>query len=100
MEEKKFTLFGTDLQKIPCFKKTFTISTYSGIAAGLGCFLITSRIKKSADVAVLTFAVTTVGYWFYCRYNWSKQYQLTQQMNSSLHNVMLNEGAKKESSDV
>ncbi|GFU48437.1 hypothetical protein TNCV_1630762 [Trichonephila clavipes] len=34
----KFTLFGTDLQKIPCFKKTFTVSTYCGIAAGLACF--------------------------------------------------------------
>ncbi|CAL1263649.1 unnamed protein product [Larinioides sclopetarius] len=100
MEEKKFTLFGTDLQKIPCFKKTFTISTYSGIAAGLGCFVITSRVKRSADVAVLTFAVTTLGYWFYCRHNWFRQYELAQKLNSSLHNVMLNEGVKKETSDA
>ncbi|PRD27538.1 UNVERIFIED_CONTAM: cox20 [Trichonephila clavipes] len=90
----QFTLFGTDLQKIPCFKKTFTVSTYCGIAAGLACFFLTSRIKKSADVAVLSFGASTLGYWFYCRYNWNKEFQLTQKMNSALHNVMLNEGKK------
>ncbi|GFR20844.1 hypothetical protein TNCT_304161 [Trichonephila clavata] len=94
MEEKKFTLFGTDLQKIPCFKKTFTISIYSGLAAGLGCFLISSKIKKSADVAVLSFAATTLGHWIYCRHKWNKEYQITEKMNSSLHSVMLNEGKK------
>ncbi|GFS48654.1 uncharacterized protein NPIL_521541 [Nephila pilipes] len=95
MEENKFTLFGRNLEKVPCFKKTFTVSIYSGIAAGLGCFLFTSRVKRSADVAVLSFAATTLAFWTYCRYNWSKEYQLTQKMNTSLHNVMLSEGKEK-----
>ncbi|GIY00792.1 cytochrome c oxidase assembly protein COX20, mitochondrial [Caerostris darwini] len=95
MDERKFTFFGTNLEKIPCFKKTFTVSIYSGLAAGLGCFIVTSRIKRSADVAVFSFAGVTLAYWIYCRYNWSKEYQQAQKMNLALHSVMLNEGVKK-----
>ncbi|GIX90902.1 hypothetical protein CEXT_379001 [Caerostris extrusa] len=51
--------------------------------------------KRSADVAVFSFAGVTLAYWIYCRYNWSKEYQQAQKMNLALHSVMLNEGVKK-----
>ncbi|XP_035205530.1 cytochrome c oxidase assembly protein COX20, mitochondrial-like, partial [Stegodyphus dumicola] len=92
-----FTVFGNDLQRIPCFKKTFTVGISSGVIAGLTTFLFTSRVKRSSDIAVITFAVTTLGFWAFCRYNWSKEHWLTQKMNSAVHDVMLNEGIKKRS---
>ncbi|KAG8184654.1 hypothetical protein JTE90_022702 [Oedothorax gibbosus] len=94
MEDKRFTLFGTDLEKIPCFKRTFTVSIYTGLAVGLGHLLFTSKVKRSTDLAMLSFTVTTLGYWIYCRYNWSKEYATIEKLNKNLHGVMITQGVK------
>ncbi|XP_054709685.1 cytochrome c oxidase assembly protein COX20, mitochondrial-like [Uloborus diversus] len=95
MDDKKFMLFGTDLQKIPCFKKTFTYGICTGLAAGLANFIFTSKVKRSSDIAVVSFAVSTVGIWIYCRYNWTREHFLTAKMNSAVHDVMVKQGVKK-----
>nr|ABX75462.1 unkown [Lycosa singoriensis] len=71
----------------------------SGIALGFGHFIFTSRVKRSTDVAVLTFGVTTMAYWMYCRYHWTKKYFMSQKMQASLHELMLKENPT-DSTDV
>lgn len=41
--------------------------------AGLGHFLLTSRIKRSCDVGLGGLILVTLGCWFHCRYNYAKQ---------------------------
>lgn len=45
----------------------------SGIGIGLASFLKTSKPLVSQHIGVGTFAMTTLLYWSYCRYEWSRQ---------------------------
>lgn len=45
----------------------------SGIGVGLASFLKTSKPLVSQHIGVGSFAITTLLYWSYCRYEWSKQ---------------------------
>uniref|UniRef100_A0A673TY35 Cytochrome c oxidase assembly protein COX20, mitochondrial n=1 Tax=Suricata suricatta TaxID=37032 RepID=A0A673TY35_SURSU len=59
---KTFKLLGIlDVENIPC-----------SVVAGLGHFLLTSRIRSSCDVGVGKFILVTLGCWFHCRYNYAK----------------------------
>ncbi|KAG5346974.1 COX20 protein, partial [Acromyrmex charruanus] len=69
-ESKAVMLFGRDLRKIPCFKRSMLSGIYSGLAAGLGTFMFTSRAHLSANVALGSYMGVTMVYWFYCRYNY------------------------------
>ncbi|XP_044771922.1 cytochrome c oxidase assembly protein COX20, mitochondrial-like [Neomonachus schauinslandi] len=40
--------------------------------AGLGHFLLTSRMRRSCDAGVGGFILVTLGCWFHCRYNYAK----------------------------
>ena len=56
--------FGKELSEIPCFRNTFLYGILTGIGSGLGFFLFTSRTKRSCDVGVGSFVVTSLAYWY------------------------------------
>ena len=89
-----------DLEKIPCFKSTFMFSICSGLGAGLACFIFTSRIKRSTDVAVATFAVTTVAKFIHCRYHWTKEHFSSAKFQDTLRTVIEKEETTESTNPV
>lgn len=89
-----------DLEKIPCFKKTFTFSICSGLAAGLACFIFTSRIKRSSDVAVATFTVTTIAKFIHCRYHWTKAHFASAKFQGSVRDAMEKDNSTETTNSV
>uniref|UniRef100_A0A8D0H1M1 Cytochrome c oxidase assembly protein COX20, mitochondrial n=1 Tax=Sphenodon punctatus TaxID=8508 RepID=A0A8D0H1M1_SPHPU len=61
-----------DVRKIPCARESILYGAAGSLALGLGHFLATSRVKRSCDFGVGGFILTTLGCWFYCRYNNAK----------------------------
>ncbi|XP_002731569.1 cytochrome c oxidase assembly protein COX20, mitochondrial-like [Saccoglossus kowalevskii] len=55
--------------KIPCSRTAFMTGVGSGLVIGLAHFMFTSRVKRSADVSVLSFGFITLGAWCVCRYD-------------------------------
>ncbi|XP_077879087.1 cytochrome c oxidase assembly protein COX20, mitochondrial [Ictidomys tridecemlineatus] len=71
---KPFKLLGIlDVENIPCARDSILYGSFGSVVAGLGHFLLTSRIRRSCDVAVGGFILVTLGCWFPCRYNHAKQ---------------------------
>uniref|UniRef100_A0A8C5P0P1 Cytochrome c oxidase assembly protein COX20, mitochondrial n=1 Tax=Jaculus jaculus TaxID=51337 RepID=A0A8C5P0P1_JACJA len=71
---KSFKLLGIlDVGKVPCAGDSILYGSYGYVVAGLGHFLLTSRIRRSCDAGVRGFIVVTLGCWFHCRYNYAKQ---------------------------
>nr|XP_040134464.1 cytochrome c oxidase assembly protein COX20, mitochondrial [Ictidomys tridecemlineatus] len=69
-----FKLLGIlDVENIPCARDSILYGSFGSVVAGLGHFLLTSRIRRSCDVAVGGFILVTLGCWFPCRYNHAKQ---------------------------
>ncbi|XP_023937098.1 cytochrome c oxidase assembly protein COX20, mitochondrial [Bicyclus anynana] len=91
-EKKGLTLFGRDLSKIPCFRESFLYGVASGIGVGVASFLKTSKPLLSQHIGVGTFAVGTLIYWSYCRYEWSKQRFDAQLMHEALKDKIRYEG--------
>ncbi|XP_068231560.1 cytochrome c oxidase assembly protein COX20, mitochondrial [Palaemon carinicauda] len=90
MEEVKSSNFlGRDLSKIPCFRKTFLYSISSGIGTGIAYFMLTSKPKKASHVGMGVYFAVTLGYWTYCRYNFSKEKFEMGQLQSSLQKQVL-----------
>uniref|UniRef100_A0A182QM60 Cytochrome c oxidase assembly protein COX20, mitochondrial n=1 Tax=Anopheles farauti TaxID=69004 RepID=A0A182QM60_9DIPT len=52
--------------------------------------------RLSTHIGFGTFMATTVGYWFPCRYNWSKQKFDAAQLQQALQQQALFEGTEKE----
>ncbi|XP_059350474.1 cytochrome c oxidase assembly protein COX20, mitochondrial-like [Daphnia carinata] len=76
--EIKATILGRDLGSIPCFRSSFLNGIGGGIGTGLAFFLFTSKVRRSCNTAVLSFAGITLSYWVYCRYRWSqKKFNMT-----------------------
>ncbi|XP_032468697.1 cytochrome c oxidase assembly protein COX20, mitochondrial [Phocoena sinus] len=70
---KPFKLLGIlDVENIPCARDSTLYGSLGSVVAGLGHFLITSRIRRSCDVAIGGFILVTLGCWFHCRYNYAK----------------------------
>ncbi|XP_004400523.1 PREDICTED: cytochrome c oxidase protein 20 homolog [Odobenus rosmarus divergens] len=70
---KPFKLLGIlDVENIPCARDSILYGSLGSVVAGLGHFLLTSRIRRSCDVAVGGFILVTLGCWFHCRYNYAK----------------------------
>ncbi|XP_006879909.1 PREDICTED: uncharacterized protein LOC102857712 [Elephantulus edwardii] len=70
---KSFKLLGNlDVQNIPCARDSVLYGSLGSVVAGLGHFLLTSKIRRSCDVGVGGFILVTLGYWFHCRYNCAK----------------------------
>ncbi|XP_045768311.1 cytochrome c oxidase assembly protein COX20, mitochondrial [Maniola jurtina] len=93
-EEKKkgLVLFGRDLSKIPCFRESFLYGIASGVGVGVASFLKTSKPLLSQHIGVGTFAITTLVYWSYCRYEWSRQRFDAQLMQEALKDKIRYEG--------
>ncbi|KAM5206281.1 cytochrome c oxidase assembly protein COX20, mitochondrial [Hipposideros larvatus] len=70
---KPFKLLGIlDVENIPCARDSILYGSLGSAVAGLGHFLLTSRIRRSCDAAVGGFILVTLGCWFHCRYNYAK----------------------------
>nr|XP_010990602.2 cytochrome c oxidase assembly protein COX20, mitochondrial [Camelus dromedarius] len=68
-----FKLLGIlDVENIPCARDSILYGSLGSVVAGLGHFLLTSRIRRSCDVGVGGFILVTLGCWFHCRYNYAK----------------------------
>lgn len=72
----------------------YGIST--GAAVGIGSFFRTSRPQRSVHIGFGTFFVVTLGYWFACRYNYSKQKFEMMKLQSALQKHALYEGTELE----
>ncbi|XP_006899525.1 PREDICTED: cytochrome c oxidase protein 20 homolog [Elephantulus edwardii] len=72
-KRKSFKLLGIlDVQNIPCARDSVLYGSLGSVVAGLGHFLLTSKIRRSCHVGVGGFILVTLGYWFHCRYNCAK----------------------------
>ncbi|XP_070697195.1 cytochrome c oxidase assembly protein COX20, mitochondrial [Pempheris klunzingeri] len=69
-KKKGFRLLGIlDIQNTPCARDSILHGAGGSAAAGLLHFLATSRVKRSFDIGLAGFMLTTLGSWFYCRWN-------------------------------
>merc|ERR1739840_24531 len=92
------TLFGTDYSKVPCFRQTFLYSIGSGLGAGLLNFLFTSRKRASINRGFGTYMCVTLGYWTYCRYNFSVQKFHSSQLQAAMNRKNVIDGTEAEDS--
>lgn len=72
-DRKSLIIFGRDVTKIPCFRKSFLFGITSGVVGGLATFMFTSKPTVSSHMSVATFVGATWTYWMYCRLTWSKE---------------------------
>ncbi|KAL0831373.1 hypothetical protein ABMA28_002198 [Loxostege sticticalis] len=96
-EEKKGIVFlGRDLSKIPCFRESFLYGIATGVGVGLATFLKTSKPMRSQHIGFGTFTMSTLIYWSYCRYQWSKQRFDAQLLQEALKDKIKYEGTAVE----
>ncbi|XP_070157341.1 cytochrome c oxidase assembly protein COX20, mitochondrial [Polyergus mexicanus] len=69
-QSKAVMLFGRDISKIPCFKRSMLYGIYGGFATGLVTFMITSRIKLSTNITLGSYMGISVVYFCFCRYDY------------------------------
>ncbi|XP_037955570.1 cytochrome c oxidase assembly protein COX20, mitochondrial [Teleopsis dalmanni] len=99
MEEepkKELIIFGHDVAQMPCFRNSFLYGISGGIGVGLVTFLATSRTRFSTHVAFSGFVCGTLGYWFVCRYQWSKTRFEYQKLQTAMRNKAMYEGTEVE----
>ncbi|XP_071532894.1 cytochrome c oxidase assembly protein COX20, mitochondrial [Panulirus ornatus] len=98
-EEPKTKLLGRDLSQMPCFRQTFLYSISSGLTAGLLFFLLTSNVRRSAHICLGTYGCVTLGYWSYCRYNFSKKKFNMSHLNMGMQKQALHGDTEMEEQD-
>uniref|UniRef100_A0A8D0C2D4 Cytochrome c oxidase assembly protein COX20, mitochondrial n=1 Tax=Salvator merianae TaxID=96440 RepID=A0A8D0C2D4_SALMN len=87
---ESFKLLGIlDVQKTPCARESVLYGSLGAVAVGLGHFLATSRVRRSCDFGVGGFILTTLGVWFYCRYNKAKLRIQQKKIQESLRNKIV-----------
>ncbi|XP_028279929.1 cytochrome c oxidase assembly protein COX20, mitochondrial [Parambassis ranga] len=92
-QSKGFKILGIlDVQKTPCAREAFLYGAGGSAAAGLLHFLATSRVKRSFDVGFAGFIVTTLGSWFYCRFNNAKLRIQQRLIQEGIKNKVVYEG--------
>ncbi|XP_013177037.1 PREDICTED: cytochrome c oxidase protein 20 homolog [Papilio xuthus] len=91
-EKKGLVLFGRDLSTIPCFRESFLYGISTGVGVGIASFFKTSKPLLSQHIGMGAFTITTLVYWSYCRYNWSKQKFDAQLLQSALKDKIRYEG--------
>lgn len=70
---KPFKFLGIlGVENISCAQDLVLHASLGSVVAGLGHFLLDSRIKRSCGVGVGGFILVTLRCWFYCRYNYAK----------------------------
>lgn len=90
---KGFRLLGIlDVQNTPCARDAILHGAGGSLAAGMLHFLATSRVKRSFDVGVAGFMLTTLGSWFYCRMNNAKLRVQQRTIQDGIKNKVMYEG--------
>ncbi|KAG9483972.1 cytochrome c oxidase assembly protein COX20, mitochondrial [Eleutherodactylus coqui] len=93
-EEKSFRLLWIlDVQKIPCARESVLYGSVGSLVIGVGNFLATSRVRRSCDLAVGGFLLSTLGSWLYCRYNYAKLKIQQRIVQDGLKKKMIYEGS-------
>ncbi|XP_029377284.1 cytochrome c oxidase assembly protein COX20, mitochondrial [Echeneis naucrates] len=93
-KNKSFKLLGIlDVKNIPCGREAILHGAGGSLAAGLLHFVATSRVKRSFDVGFAGFVFTTLGSWFYCRYNNAKIRVQQRIIQEGLKNKIVYEGS-------
>ncbi|KAL4716381.1 hypothetical protein ACJJTC_006743 [Scirpophaga incertulas] len=91
-EKQGLIIFGRDVSKIPCFRESYVNGIATGLGVGLATFLKTSKPMLSQHIGFGTFVITTMVYWSYCRYQWSKQRFNAQLLQEALKDKIRHEG--------
>ncbi|KAF7645339.1 hypothetical protein LDENG_00206330 [Lucifuga dentata] len=92
-KDKGFKLLGIlDVQNTPCAREAVLYGAGGSLAAGLLHFLATSRVKRSFDVGLAGFMVTTLGSWFYCRMSNAKLRVQQRMIQDGIKNKVVYEG--------
>lgn len=89
-------VFGRDISLIPCFRSSFLYGIGSGLGGGFVSFMSTSKPKMSLHVMMATFTSVTLGYWFVCRYQFSKTKFEMNQMKRAMRERAVLEGTDLE----
>ncbi|XP_060098738.1 cytochrome c oxidase assembly protein COX20, mitochondrial [Heteronotia binoei] len=94
-QRKSFKLLGIlDVGTIPCARESVLYGSLGALTLGLGHFLATSRVRRSCHFGAGGFILTTLGCWFYCRYNNAKLRIQQQIIKEGLKNKILFEGTQ------
>lgn len=93
---KSLMIFGRDVGQIPCFRSSFLYGICGGMTVGALTFLRTSRPQFSTHVGFGSFVLGTFGYWFVCRYQWSKTKFEYQQLKAAMKQQARYEGTDLE----
>ncbi|XP_015239608.1 cytochrome c oxidase assembly protein COX20, mitochondrial [Cyprinodon tularosa] len=90
---KGFKLLGIlDVQRTPCARDAILHGAGGSVAAGMLYFLATSRVRRSFDVGLAGFILTTLGSWFYCRINNAKLRVQQRVIQEGIRNKVIYEG--------
>ncbi|XP_013879697.1 cytochrome c oxidase assembly protein COX20, mitochondrial [Austrofundulus limnaeus] len=85
-------LWILDVKKVPCSREAILHGAGGSVVAGMLYFMATSRVKRSCDVGLAGFMVTTLGSWFYCRINNAKLRLQQRVIQEGMKNMILYEG--------
>ncbi|XP_064601823.1 cytochrome c oxidase assembly protein COX20, mitochondrial-like [Liolophura sinensis] len=94
-QEKHQGIVGR-LAETPCMRTSLLYGIGGGVVAGLGHFLFTSNVRKSAHFGFISYMIGTLATWSYCRYKWSETRMRERQMQYVLRNKLLVEGTELE----
>lgn len=91
-QKKGFVFLGKDISKIPCFRTSLLTGIGGGVIAGLGYFMFTSRVKRAADVAILSYVTVTAGRWVHCRHQFEQAKEKEKIFKKAIQERLLVEG--------
>ncbi|XP_054856073.1 cytochrome c oxidase assembly protein COX20, mitochondrial [Eublepharis macularius] len=93
--KKSFKLLGIlDVGTIPCARESVLYGSLGALTLGLGHFLATSRVRRSCHLGAGGFILTTLGCWFYCRYNNAKLRIQQRMIQEGMRNKVWFEGTQ------
>lgn len=81
---------------MPCFRNSFVYGISSGLGCGLVTFMSTSRPLLAMHYTMAGFTCVTLGYWFTCRYQFSKSKFELAQMQRAMRERAILEGTDLE----
>ncbi|KAG4074881.1 hypothetical protein HA402_009306 [Bradysia odoriphaga] len=90
--QQSFHIFGRDITQIPCFRNSFLYGISGGIATAFGTFMYTSRPRLGMHVGMGAFTLTTIFYWFNCRYKFSQDKFKFAKLQTAMRQKTLYEG--------
>ncbi|XP_030854840.1 cytochrome c oxidase assembly protein COX20, mitochondrial [Strongylocentrotus purpuratus] len=61
-----------EIHRVPCMRTALLYGVGGGFSVGLVTFLLTSRVKRSTDMGILSLVAVTLGSFTYCRYTRAK----------------------------